>query len=266
MTGSWWCPMRPTPRWSRRPSRSAWPASTRRLDDASDRTALIAVQGPRGPAHPGAAHGRGPRRAALLRLAAGTRGGRAGLGRPDRLHRRGRLRGVPGATRMPCRCGMRCWRGPPTATCCPAAWAPGTRSGWRPGMPLYGNELDRDCTPAEAGLGRVVKLDKPGGFVGREALAAATRRRSSQGRWSGLDPPRAGHRPARLPGLPPGTAADADRRRHQRQPVADAGRRDRDGAGCRPTPASVGTMVQVGIRASRVAAEVVALPFYRRPG
>jgi aminomethyltransferase len=40
------------------------------------------------------------------------------------------------------------------------------------GMPLYGNELGPDVTPYEAGLGRVVKLDKPGDFVGRAALAA----------------------------------------------------------------------------------------------
>jgi aminomethyltransferase len=40
------------------------------------------------------------------------------------------------------------------------------------GMPLYGNELSRDVTPYEAGLGRVVKLDKPGDFVGRDALTA----------------------------------------------------------------------------------------------
>lgn len=39
-------------------------------------------------------------------------------------------------------------------------------------MPLYGNELGRDVTPYEAGLGRVVRLDKPDDFVGREALAA----------------------------------------------------------------------------------------------
>ena len=39
-------------------------------------------------------------------------------------------------------------------------------------MPLYGNELGPDVTPYEAGLGRVVRLDKPGDFVGREALAA----------------------------------------------------------------------------------------------
>ena len=40
------------------------------------------------------------------------------------------------------------------------------------GMPLYGNELGPDVTPYEAGLGRVVRLDKPDDFVGREALAA----------------------------------------------------------------------------------------------
>ena len=39
-------------------------------------------------------------------------------------------------------------------------------------MPLYGNELGPDVTPFEAGLGRVVKFDKPGEFIGREALAA----------------------------------------------------------------------------------------------
>jgi aminomethyltransferase len=38
------------------------------------------------------------------------------------------------------------------------------------GMPLYGNELGPDVTPYEPGLGRVVRLDKPGDFVGRAAL------------------------------------------------------------------------------------------------
>jgi aminomethyltransferase len=39
------------------------------------------------------------------------------------------------------------------------------------GMPLYGNELGPDMTPYEAGLGHVVRLDKPGDFVGRAALS-----------------------------------------------------------------------------------------------
>ncbi|MCW2885656.1 MAG: glycine cleavage system protein [Streptosporangiaceae bacterium] len=40
------------------------------------------------------------------------------------------------------------------------------------GMPLYGNELSIETTPYDAGLGRVVKLDKADDFVGREALTA----------------------------------------------------------------------------------------------
>jgi aminomethyltransferase len=51
------------------------------------------------------------------------------------------------------------------------------------GMPLYGNELSRDVTPYEAGLGRVVKLDKPGDFVGRAALerCAAQEHQAAEG-------------------------------------------------------------------------------------
>ena len=37
------------------------------------------------------------------------------------------------------------------------------------GMPLYGNELNVDIFPAQAGLGRVVALKKEGDFVGRAA-------------------------------------------------------------------------------------------------
>lgn len=40
------------------------------------------------------------------------------------------------------------------------------------GLPLYGDELSDTITPLEAGLGIFVKLDKPGGFIGRDALAA----------------------------------------------------------------------------------------------
>jgi aminomethyltransferase len=35
---------------------------------------------------------------------------------------------------------------------------------------LYGNDMDEEHTPLEAGLGWIVKLDKPGGFVGSKAL------------------------------------------------------------------------------------------------
>lgn len=39
------------------------------------------------------------------------------------------------------------------------------------GFPLNGSDLDEVHTPLEAGLGFFVKLDKPGGFIGDEALA-----------------------------------------------------------------------------------------------
>jgi aminomethyltransferase len=38
-------------------------------------------------------------------------------------------------------------------------------------LSLYGNEIDETTNPIEAGLGWVVKLDKPGGFLGSEAIA-----------------------------------------------------------------------------------------------
>jgi aminomethyltransferase len=40
------------------------------------------------------------------------------------------------------------------------------------GLPLYGHEISRDISPLQAGLGWAVKLDKSGGFIGRDALAA----------------------------------------------------------------------------------------------
>lgn len=40
------------------------------------------------------------------------------------------------------------------------------------GLPLYGDELTDEISPIEAGLGMFVKLDKPDGFIGRDAVAA----------------------------------------------------------------------------------------------
>jgi aminomethyltransferase len=64
------------------------------------------------------------------------------------------------------------------------------------GMPLYGNELTRARSPFDAGLGRVVKVDKPGDFVGKTALAS--RREPAEIlvglRGSGRRAPRHGYR------------------------------------------------------------------------
>ena len=39
-------------------------------------------------------------------------------------------------------------------------------------MSLYGHELTDDTSPLNAGLGWAVKLRKPGGFIGSDAIAA----------------------------------------------------------------------------------------------
>ena len=65
-------------------------------------------------------------------------------------------------------------------------------------MPLYGNELGPDITPFDAGLGRVVKLGKPGDFVGRAALAASARRPRRGGCWPGCVGGTTAGAPARL--------------------------------------------------------------------
>ena len=38
------------------------------------------------------------------------------------------------------------------------------------GMPLYGHEMNESLNPYQAGFGKVVRLDKPGDFVGKAAL------------------------------------------------------------------------------------------------
>jgi aminomethyltransferase len=127
------------------------------------------------------------------------------------------------------------------------------------GMPLYGNELDRETNPYEAGLGRVVKLDKAGDFVGRAALekvavAGPTKRLVGlivEGRgiarhghvvWSG---------DRRSGVVTSGTQSPT-----LGVPIAMAY--------VTPGDAEPGTVVDVEIRDARVPARVVTLPFYRR--
>jgi aminomethyltransferase len=129
------------------------------------------------------------------------------------------------------------------------------------GMPLFGNELDRDTTPYDAGLGRVVKLDKAGDFTGRSALeraAAEGPTRQLVGlRLEGRSVARHGnavHRTAEAE--PIGIVTSGAPSPTLGMPIAMAY--------VPPADAQVGTMVEVAIRQARAEAQVVALPFYKR--
>ncbi len=127
------------------------------------------------------------------------------------------------------------------------------------GMPLYGNELDRETNPFEAGLGRVVKLDKPEDFVGREALARVARdgpRKRLVGLTiTGRGIARHGY-PVFAGDRQTGVVTSGTHSPTLGKPIAMAY--------VEPGDAEPGTIPSIGIREQRVAAEVVPLPFYKR--
>lgn len=127
------------------------------------------------------------------------------------------------------------------------------------GMPLYGNELDRTTTPFDAGLGRVVKLDKAADFVGRTALervlADGPRRRLVGLVVEGRGIARHGY-PVHVGDRRTGVVTSGTQSPTLGVPIAMAY--------VAPTDGEPGTMVDVEIRDTRVPARVVALPFYRR--
>jgi aminomethyltransferase len=127
------------------------------------------------------------------------------------------------------------------------------------GMPLYGNELDRQTNPFEAGLGRVVKLDKPGDFVGRAALERAAREPLSKRlvglRVTGRGIARHGY-PILDGGERAGVVTSGSQSPTLGYPIAMGYAPPSDG--------EPGTMLDVEIREQPVAATVVPLPFYKR--
>jgi aminomethyltransferase len=131
------------------------------------------------------------------------------------------------------------------------------------GMPLYGHELTTSLTPFDAGLGRVVKFEKEGDFVGREALSeAASRAADNPPRVlvglvaEGRRVPRAGY-PVVAGGEVIGEVTSGAPSPTLGKPIAMA---YVDAAHAAPGTAGVG----VDIRGSHEPYEVVALPFYKR--
>lgn len=128
------------------------------------------------------------------------------------------------------------------------------------GMPLHGHELSTGLTPYHANLGRVVKLDKPGDFVGKAALARVAEAPTER----------------TLVGL----STDARRAPRHGYPVLDAaGAEVGEVTSGAPSPtlghpigmayvdrahSAPGTELKVDIRGKSIDVRVVELPFYRR--
>lgn len=129
------------------------------------------------------------------------------------------------------------------------------------GLCLYGNDIDDEVNPLEAGLSWVVKLDKPTPAIGFEAL----RRVKEQGvkiKLSGLvleekRIARHGYAVYSESGDVVGEVTSGTLSPLDQKAIAMA---------YLQTPvAGVGSRVFVDLRGTKVAAHVVKLPFYRRP-
>ncbi|QRY40744.1 glycine cleavage system protein T [Microbacterium hominis] len=125
------------------------------------------------------------------------------------------------------------------------------------GMPLHGHELSTAILPAQAGLGRVVAGDKDE-FVGKDALAAASDDLPvlvglvAEGRRAG----RAGYAVVDAAGTPVGEITSGALSPTLGHPVAMAF--------VPPALAEAGTSLFIDVRGTLIPATVTALPFYRR--
>ena len=126
-------------------------------------------------------------------------------------------------------------------------------------LALYGNDIDETTNPFEAGLGRIVKMDKPL-FIGKEALAkvqqAGTPRKFVGFEMTGRGIARHGYPLCDPQGRPIGTCTSGG-------PSPTLGKNI--GLGYVPAElAAVGTPLQADCRGKLVGAVVVKKPFYKR--
>ncbi len=233
------------------------------VDDVSDETALIAVQGPRSREILEAAAGLEVDRLDALRYYRATRGSFQG---EDVLVARTGYTGEDGfELYIDAEAGVALWEalaaaGEPFGAA-PAGLAARDTLRLEAGMPLYGHELTRATRPEQVGASSAVVLGKEGGFVGEKALAEPL--------------------PADAPVLV-GLVAEGRRAGRADYPVF-ATAEDADPAGIvtsgalsptlshpiamamiRPDLAEVGTTVFIDVRGTRLPATVTALPFYSR--
>ena len=126
--------------------------------------------------------------------------------------------------------------------------------------PLYGHELDEHTTPIEAGLGYFVALDK-GDFIGRAVLAEqkanGVQKKLVAFQMTDKAPPPRPHYPIWAGGAAVGEVVSGTQ-----SPSLNHG----IGLGyVPPAVASVGTRLEIEIRGRRFAAEIVKKPIYKKP-
>jgi aminomethyltransferase len=125
---------------------------------------------------------------------------------------------------------------------------------------LYGNDIDDQTTPLEAGLGWIVKLQKSDAFMGQDALKAqkahGVERKLVGFSLTEKGIPRHGY-PVLVDGRPVSEVRSGTLSPSLKTPI---------GMAYLPTSrAEVGSEFQVEIRGRAVGAKVVPTPFYKRP-
>ena len=130
------------------------------------------------------------------------------------------------------------------------------------GMPLYGHEMNQDVNPYQAGFGKVVRIDKPGDFVGKTALTKISESKPLK--------------------VLVGLAGEGKRAARADYEVFSEGSETSMGVitsgALSPTLgypvamamvgadfAEIGTSVSVDIRGTKAPYKVIKLPFYKRP-
>lgn len=128
------------------------------------------------------------------------------------------------------------------------------------GLPLYGQELSKDISPLEAGIGFAVKVGKEPDFIGKEALA----RQKEAGvprKLVGLEMidkgiPRTGY-PVFADGQPVGEVTTGTQSPTLKKNIGFAlvGRES----------SAEGTELEIEVRNKRLKARIIGTPFYKRP-
>jgi len=129
------------------------------------------------------------------------------------------------------------------------------------GMPLYGHELSLMTFPAQAGLGRVVNLNKENDFVGRAASEAGPAAGASVLVGLMSTGKRAGRADYEIFSSPDAATSDGVITSGALSPTLGY---PIAMAYVAPHLAALGTEVYVNVRSTRIAATVTALPFYKR--